>query len=935
MNIVTKIKNNDKAGRVRFRTLLVTTSIILSIIFSTAYLGISIHNIEEITKTSLQEEMRVDHNRLCDSISECTYQVEKIETFVKRNGLTTIVKENLNLVDKDVMEKKLAVSQNRVKSLSISPQIVDSFLVIGKNVNQKNLYFKAAEKRLVEENFPTADVLKESGLEEALLFNWGNIGKTDLSEMKDAKISSLNETEKQAIENMVDYLDNQYFACDYVDDVLVIVKFNDQYFQEQFLHEKDCAFIIYQSLKKPTLCLGTDYEFSAKLLEKLSYDRGFFEDEDYYYNCTYNLYGNLSAVTIREKGNAGFRHVGELFEQFSPVFIVGIMVSIIAYVVTYLVSQKIFDRLRRFCQGIKRQSELHNFSLIKLDDKTHKSGKITVSNRIFISLISSCVLSLIATSILFLALVNHDVKEYAHNFADSVSERYQNQYEINYERYNGLSIVMVEKFIREFKGEDYQSNYDLIKEFEESFYYETSFLPGYSYAFIVNQNKNVLYQTMLSSQTQISNNLVNQALTQAEKYDCHSVFVPVNDFLTGEETIAYVKQLYEGENFIGNIIIVMEKPSLPDSYMNGMLRVYYLITNKLNDVLIADEGYDDERTLLFSEQRELEACLGKCTVALDYSYYTQRIRESQMNSLVIMLIMCVFCFLAAFVLKLFLIRPFNMLMNHMHSVPKGVYKTIPESGQTDEISEIAAAYNQMIVRLEELVDKSIEQATTQKELELLQAQTEFKMLQQQINPHFLFNTLEIINLTAINNKEDDISKIVQSLSYILRYAIGKTAMVKVKNEIEALEAYIDIQRYRFGDSFSIEIELDRTLFQCYIIKFIIQPIVENAILHGMKRTSTGGKIEISLSCYEEGIEFSVSDNGIGMSQERLEKLRESIYNPSIEYVESKNNGIGLKNVYRRMKLYYGDRGEFIINSVEGRGTNVILRIPFEPDEDML
>ena len=494
---------------------------------------------------------------------------------------------------------------------------------------------------------------------------------------------------------------------------------------------------------------------------------------------------------------------------------------------------------------------------------------------------------------------------------------------------------MVEKFIREFKGEDYQSNYDLIKEFEESFYYETSFLPGYSYAFIVNQNKNVLYQTMLSSQTQISNNLVNQALTQAEKYDCHSVFVPVNDFLTGEETIAYVKQLYEGENFIGNIIIVMEKPSLPDSYMNGMLRVYYLITNKLNDVLIADEGYDDERTLLFSEQRELEACLGKCTVALDYSYYTQRIRESQMNSLVIMLIMCVFCFLAAFVLKLFLIRPFNMLMNHMHSVPKGVYKTIPESGQTDEISEIAAAYNQMIVRLEELVDKSIEQATTQKELELLQAQTEFKMLQQQINPHFLFNTLEIINLTAINNKEDDISNIVQSLSYILRYAIGKTAMVKVKNEIEALEAYIDIQRYRFGDSFSIEIELDRTLFQCYIIKFIIQPIVENAILHGMKRTSTGGKIEISLSCYEEGIEFSVSDNGIGMSQERLEKLRESIYNPSIEYVESKNNGIGLKNVYRRMKLYYGDRGEFIINSVEGKGTNVILRIPFEPDEDML
>lgn len=935
MSIETKMKNNDEDRRVRFRTLLTITSVVLALVFSVAYLGISIQNIEKTTKISLQEEMRVDHNRLCDSISECTYQVEKIETFVKRNGLATIVKENLNLVDKDIMEKRLAVSQNRVKSLSISSEIIDSFIIIGKNTNQKNLYFKANEKKLIEENFPTADVLKESGLEGVLLTNWGNIGKVDVSEIKNAKTSGLDEVEKQAIENMIDYLDNQYFACDYVDDVLVIVKFNEKYFQENFLQEKDYAFIIYQSLKKPTLCLGTDYEFSSELLEKLSHDRDYFEDESYYYNCTYNLYGNLSAVTIREKGSTGFEYVGELLGQFSPVFIVAMVVPIIAYVITYLVSQKIFERLSRFCQAIKKQSVSHNFTLIKLEDETHKSGKITVSNRIFISLISSCILSLIATSILFLVLVNHDVKEYAHNFADSVSERYQNQYEINYERYNGLSTVMMEKFIREFKGEDYQSNYDLIKEFEENFYYETSFLPGYSYAFIVNHNKNVLYQTMLSSQTQTSNNLVNQVLTQAEKFDCQSVFVPVNDFLTGEETIAFVKRLYADENFIGNVIIVLEKPSLPESYMKDMLRVYYLIMNKQNDVLIADDGYVDERTLLFSEQKEMEACLGKCTVALDYSYYTKQIQESQMDSLVLMAIMCAFCFVAAFVLKLFLIRPFNMLMNHIYSVPKGEYKTIPESDGTDEIGEIASAYNHMIVRLEELVDKSIEQATVQKELELLQAQTEFKMLQQQINPHFLFNTLEIINMTAINNKEDDISKIVQSLSYILRYAIGKTAMVKVKNEIEALEAYIDIQRYRFGDSFSIETELDQTLFQCYIIKFIIQPIVENAILHGMKRTSTGGKIEISLSCYEEGIEFCVSDNGIGMSEGKLEKLRESIYNPSIEYAESKNSGIGLKNVYRRMRLYYGERGEFIINSVEGQGTKVILRIPFDPDEDML
>ena len=179
MSIVTNLKNSFQKRHVKFRTLLIVTSIMLSVFFSIVYLGISLHNINEVTKATFQEEMGVEHNRFCDYIAECAYQVEKIETFVKRNGITGIVKENLELLDDAVAEERLNISQNRAKTLSISNAIIDSFLVVGKNENQKNLYFDMDNKELKEENFPTSDVIQESGLEGMLLANWGNIGKAE------------------------------------------------------------------------------------------------------------------------------------------------------------------------------------------------------------------------------------------------------------------------------------------------------------------------------------------------------------------------------------------------------------------------------------------------------------------------------------------------------------------------------------------------------------------------------------------------------------------------------------------------------------------------------------------------------------------------------------------------------------------------------------
>lgn len=193
----------------------------------------------------------------------------------------------------------------------------------------------------------------------------------------------------------------------------------------------------------------------------------------------------------------------------------------------------------------------------------------------------------------------------------------------------------------------------------------------------------------------------------------------------------------------------------------------------------------------------------------------------------------------------------------------------------------------------------------------------------------LINTLECVNLLAIRSGEKSISKIIQSLSMILRYAIGRETKVKVKREIQVLESYIEIQRFRFGDRISIELDVDESLFELNMIKFVLQPILENAISHGVAKLTEGGKIEIVLGCYESGLEFRIRDNGVGMSEDKLQKLRDSLSSNTEDTEQRREGGIGLRNVYRRIALYYKGEGDFVVNSAEGQGTEVIVRLPFD------
>lgn len=225
---------------------------------------------------------------------------------------------------------------------------------------------------------------------------------------------------------------------------------------------------------------------------------------------------------------------------------------------------------------------------------------------------------------------------------------------------------------------------------------------------------------------------------------------------------------------------------------------------------------------------------------------------------------------------------------------------------------------------------------------LLQDQAQISALQNQINPHFLYNTLDSIRGQAILEGSERIAKIVEALSAFFRYNISqKSNMVTLEDELNNIWNYFAIQEYRFKDKFKLQIDVDESdedIYKYFIPKLTIQPIVENAIYHGLETKASGGEVTIHIVRTIKKILIRVSDNGKGMKFEILKKLNQKIQSGCIASEgSSTGTGIALVNVDRRIKLIYGQDYGITVYSTENVGTDVEIALPIktkEPKKDL-
>lgn len=268
-------------------------------------------------------------------------------------------------------------------------------------------------------------------------------------------------------------------------------------------------------------------------------------------------------------------------------------------------------------------------------------------------------------------------------------------------------------------------------------------------------------------------------------------------------------------------------------------------------------------------------------------------------------------------------RPIRKLMRNITLVEKGSFDNLPLINSNDEIGQLSQRFNQMSSELKQLVTR------IQKE-EKEKAQAEIRALQSQINPHFLYNTLGSVKWIASMQKADKIVEMTEALISILRYtARHERAMVTLREEIDNIRNYIVIQNVRYYNRFQLRIRVDEGLLNNMMPKLILQPIVENAIFHGLAEMEDEGIITVRAYRYEEGVRIEVQDNGVGIDEKTYEWLQQELHAAD----NAQATGIGLPNVHRRIQLHYGDRYGIRIYSTPGQGATFVISLPDTTEEE--
>lgn len=286
-------------------------------------------------------------------------------------------------------------------------------------------------------------------------------------------------------------------------------------------------------------------------------------------------------------------------------------------------------------------------------------------------------------------------------------------------------------------------------------------------------------------------------------------------------------------------------------------------------------------------------------------------------SVVMGVLSLVLCLWGSWMLSRYLAHPVKRLSAAMKEVRKGNYDVTIHTSRVDEFGHLSDSFNRMTKEYRENVERRVQD---QKELNA----TQIRMLQAQLNPHFLYNTLDSIKWMGLVHKAPDVADMATDLAALLRASISGNEFIPLSEELELIERYIEIQSIRFEDRFTCEIDIGEQFQSCQVPKMVLQPLVENAIIHGVAEQEDG---YIKISAKEEKGELLilVSDNGCGMPREVLEQLREG-------YQRLPGEHLGLYNVSSIIRLHYGETYGLTIESEPGNGSCISLRLPMQKGE---
>jgi two-component system, sensor histidine kinase YesM len=308
---------------------------------------------------------------------------------------------------------------------------------------------------------------------------------------------------------------------------------------------------------------------------------------------------------------------------------------------------------------------------------------------------------------------------------------------------------------------------------------------------------------------------------------------------------------------------------------------------------------------------------------------TSDLQPIKLLGIVIGVVTVALLLLAGFIVSRSITRPVAHIVKKMGEIGEKNLKQRIKLKETNEIGIIAKDINQMLDKIENITESVFRMQTKLYETELSKKEAEFSALQSQINPHFLYNTLECIRSIGLVHKVMEIVSISTAMANIFRYSIKGDSFSTISEELEAIRDYVGIIAIRYEGKFSTIIDVEQSLLERKMIKMILQPIVENAVYHGLEPKDDTGTLYLKGSISDDKMVFEISDDGIGMNEAEVDRINSSfIMKEELKgMVITNKRSIGLTNINNRIKLYYGDDYGIHLYSREEEGTRVVVELP--------
>ena len=900
----------------------------------TAYVAYSGYKMYAFSDKISDETLEIAHQNLLDNVQQTTEQIEDFFSFYNTYQISSQLSSNLNLREDSYVREVEENVTKLCRESEIRSDIVKGFAVIGKNQNQKTLMFDFEKQELIEYPDVQMNLLEESGLQKELHQVLGapfRISEERLNEILETyeKSATVNPSFKQLVELCKNYC----VVSDILSNVMVLVFVEPESLSEGLQQQDSYSSVLLSGNGQLVFSEG---KVADEILRHLSIEESKVSLDAYGYEMksTYIQPEGLQAITVYQNRDY-YAKSNVIWSYIALLLVLNTLTFVLAYIFSKRLIRplKLFERVMTHFQNADKQ--FHN---------TERS--IPFGRQLLVSLSISCLVPFLLLNIFSNRIVKISGDRLLEEYASSCMTYYENVVSKFHSNCEQMTTQYAVNLIRSFEEGDREVNMKLVRQFEEKMLAQRVDLSDYSYAIVTDSNYNVLHQSMYSGRPEIFQKIVNRAASNGKKDSGSNYYFLEENPVSDSYVLVLQLPVHDNEEIIGTVLIALEGTSI-DTFartVGNNAEIAWVFANK--KVYCSEEI---KNVISESQLRELTLNTGKQSyvnedylvkigtqnmmedttmiLSVDVQEYMSVLDNLLKDSLVLWGVLTLLIILISVFVMSLVLKPI-VEMTKKFSGNTGTPQPLEINTGVTEINNLIQVYNNMVERQRQLQAENEKRYENENRLITLRTQAEFKMLQHQINPHFMFNTLEVVNLLAVGNNLTEISDIVKSLARILRFSLRGEQTVTAGEEVSALRDYLLIQKMRFEDYINFEIEFEERFSHYSILKFILQPLVENAISHGLSNKLEDGYVLVRVEEQGSKLVFIVRDNGVGMTEQEIERLKKSLCDEEEEYAYSKGGiGIGLKNIYRRLCYYYGDEASMNIESHYGVGTTVTLLIP--------